>query len=292
MNYPIIIIPNSFLEVLKTTPHMESPEQPLKPEKIKKGIDFFIFFSIAIFCFSLDNQYFIGCFISIFILILRLYYNVKLKKKKLEIYKENIQKYFEKLEKYKTHLINLEYINSFQQNMLRKLIRETPTFSNNSSTIITNKKGRYENFFFNYLNQFFLNRIKVNTCFGYSNSPYEPDFVFFDEETNLHIDIEIDEPYIYSSKEPIHYIGVDDNRNNYFVSNNWIVIRFAEEQIVKTPIECCKVIAGVISTILKDDIYLKPLSHVKDLDSIPQWSFDKASLLAKSDFRESYKILD
>ena len=45
---------------------------------------------------------------------------------------------------------------------------------------------------------------------------YYPDFTFICDETRLHIDIEIDEPYSLPDKKPIHYVGIDEWQNESF----------------------------------------------------------------------------
>jgi very-short-patch-repair endonuclease len=66
--------------------------------------------------------------------------------------------------------------------------------------------------------------------------PYSADFILV-HSSGLSIDIEIDEPYVGNTKAPHHCIdqGKDDIRNQFFTSNNWVVIRFSEKQAVKYP---------------------------------------------------------
>ena len=48
--------------------------------------------------------------------------------------------------------------------------------------------------------------------------PYEPDFVLYDKELNLYIDIEIDEPYDGFSRTPTHVSnGSDKIRDKFFI---------------------------------------------------------------------------
>ncbi len=61
------------------------------------------------------------------------------------------------------------------------------------------------------------------------------------------IDIEIDEPYEYKTKKEIHYIGCgDEDRNKYFISNNWFVIRFTENQIKNHLAECVDIVKAFV----------------------------------------------
>jgi hypothetical protein len=70
--------------------------------------------------------------------------------------------------------------------------------------------------------------------------PYTADFAYIEPAMNLHIDIEVDEPYDYTSRQPRHYIGLETEkkRNRFFTDRLWIVIRFSEEQVVRWPDSC------------------------------------------------------
>ena len=96
---------------------------------------------------------------------------------------------------------------------------------------------------------------------------YTPDFAYIDEKTNLHIDIEIDEPYGYKSKKPLHYSGLEKEkiRDEFFLDCLWIVIRFSEEQIVKYPQSCCQEIAKVINQITRYNSVLSSFTNIKQL---------------------------
>ena len=47
-------------------------------------------------------------------------------------------------------------------------------------------------------------------------------------------------------------MGKDNQRNQFFLEKNWVVIRFSELQVVKYPDSCCKAIARIISQITGD----------------------------------------
>jgi hypothetical protein len=77
--------------------------------------------------------------------------------------------------------------------------------------------------------------------------PYSADFLMVEPITGLHIDLEIDEPFSFATKEPTHAVGMDDYRNKCFVEANWVVLRFAEEQIKSQPVRCLRMLANVIA---------------------------------------------
>ncbi|MDE5083856.1 MAG: hypothetical protein O4859_22555, partial [Trichodesmium sp. St18_bin1] len=76
-------------------------------------------------------------------------------------------------------------------------------------------------------------------------------------------------------------------RNNCFLENNWIVIRFSEEQVVKFPDSCCKKIAEIISK-FNPLILTERLKSIEDLKETPRWSHEDAERMARNDYREKY----
>lgn len=87
---------------------------------------------------------------------------------------------------------------------------------------------------------------------------YIPDFIYKDE--NICIDIEIDEPYTTDLK-PIHCKNdiKELERNLFFESKNWIIIRFSENQIATSPLSCCLLIAYVIKRYTKNSNYFNKI---------------------------------
>lgn len=101
------------------------------------------------------------------------------------------------------------------------------------------------------------------------------------------IDIEVDEPYDGRSLQPHHCLdqGKDQRRNEFFLKGNWIVVRFAEIQVVKYPYECAAVIERVLSEITGG----KPrLSIHKPLPPVKLWTIAQAKKMARSRFRQTY----
>jgi very-short-patch-repair endonuclease len=119
--------------------------------------------------------------------------------------------------------------------------------------------------------------------------PYSADFILV-HSSGLSIDIEIDEPYVGHTKEPHHCIdqGKDEIRNQFFTSNNWVVVRFSEKQAVKYPYRCCKVIAKAIAKVTGDYTFLSRLQNTPDLPIEPMWSIKQAKKWAKLDYRKTY----
>lgn len=115
---------------------------------------------------------------------------------------------------------------------------------------------------------------------------YYPDFSIIDEY--YFIDIEIDEPYIYDTNEPIHYIGSgDEERNKDFQDLGAFVIRFTEDQ-VRHSINICSKIVLLIQKFAETGNFLH-LAEALDLSAEirqKRWTYKKAQIMATYKYRE------
>ena len=108
------------------------------------------------------------------------------------------------------------------------------------------------------------------------------------------IDIEIDEPYVLDNHKPIHYFNeasnrhCDQKRDNYFVKQNWIVIRFSEQQVCKQAYSCCKLIADIIELTTGNSKAKKRFKDKSKLVEDPFWTLEKAIILSRKSYREQY----
>ncbi len=152
--------------------------------------------------------------------------------------------------------------------------------------------GVSESFFLQYLNRYFGGAIRQGEELSVPGAKYKysTDFSFIDAETGLRIDIEIDEPYEGRSKQPHHCRDDyrDTNRNKFFLSANWVVIRFSEEQISRYPDSCCRAIAAAISEITLCDRYLQSLRQYPVLQPQRRWDTAHATKLAEWNYRLKY----
>src|SRR5690606_30777811 len=87
---------------------------------------------------------------------------------------------------------------------------------------------------------------------------------------------------------PMHYLGnADIDRDHYFNRKGWVIIRFAEEQIVKTPTACLYYIGKVIDSLLGSSI-AQQIFFEEPLIPIKQWTYDDAAEMEREKYRESY----
>lgn len=143
-------------------------------------------------------------------------------------------------------------------------------------------QGRTELYFYQYLRANLDYNIYTNKLFTDYEYSFYPDFVIQCPITNLTIDVEIDEPYVVPSGEPIHS-KFDDYRDDCFSMLNWVVIRFSEKQIITNPSECCNLIKDLITNIC-DRRELVEYKVTKD----KRWDYSEAERFAKENYRNSY----
>ena len=269
------------------------PSEPSEPVK-KFPMTFLPILGVlsGLYCWGNGNIW-----IGLLIIFITIYLYLRMKKKlqikyntMLSNYRQEYVHYQSSIQSYNLKLKEITsptYIKLFRKEETYKIIKKATKTPSETNRLV--EKGKFEDYFYGYLIKWFGSKIKLNTELGYFENPYIPDFAFIDTTTGLHIDIEIDEPYIAKNNEPIHYIGSDDNRNNYFIENNWVVIRFAEKQVAEYPDSCCKVIAVIINSILDDNHYISLFTVIEDLSPINCWTFEESIQMAQIKYRNNYK---
>lgn len=315
MNYPIIKIP-SVITRIKNSSIPIPPEPPL-PIKPKTKFPTWLIIAIPVFIIAIviivnlvnDNRsllipiqkgvttdgrefvtYTRGWQILLALTPFVFYFIFKKRKNVLD--QENAisdKKYLKEMEDYKSaiskYLKEIESLNA-PDNLKRYRTQLTKGALNYSSEpqILTRdvNKGKYENHFYNYLVKYFGSKISNNLQLGYFENPYVPDFTYFDKNNNIYIDIEIDEPYVLTTGQPIHYEGIDNNRDDFFNKNNWTVIRFSEQQIAENSEECCIQIQNIIEHITQD----VPIKI--SVKQMPVWSKSEAESFYKHHLRNKY----
>lgn len=174
---------------------------------------------------------------------------------------------------------------TFQNNYTyNKLLAEAETIKNlvlRRATISTNespKKGITEDFFLN-----FINGTKEFTIYNsLSVGFYYPDLLLLHNESNILFDIEIDEPYTFDDRVPIHYGDIDDIRNNYYTDIGFFVLRFSEDQIVNTPLACYNLIIDCINHVKDSKSELEFCQNSSNYNNIKSkaWNYEDAFNMA------------
>lgn len=310
-----------------TLPLGAKPEPPIRPkrpiEPSKPGIEqlgcsiAIIVFTVFIICClnsenRLDGQ---AIMLSILLILMSIIYFVYFRKDKdiyktksaeykelIKKYSEEIKAYEEQLKKYEEDKDNYDklvrqvasesYIRQSRLNDIRNFLnnRIPPKYQMcNSSDFV--KKGASEDFFVEILRErtgwFVYNGQKVY-C---GSNLYYPDIIVIVD--GLFFDIEIDEPYIGSDGQPIHYlekmkqgesVSVDNLRNKQMNSFGWEVIRFSEDQVFLHTEECISYISKVIETIKNASTQVSCSSEF----IVKKWSKEQAHKLAYQRYRKSY----
>ena len=181
---------------------------------------------------------------------------------------------------------NQVYFKAKQQQLIENiLLQSTKPLRNTRQT----RRGVSEDSFSIYLNKYFGERIITGVSLAFNDesiNPYVPDFVLFNKELNLYVDIEIDEPYIGATGEPIHYIESNDSyRDVFFNGNNWIVIRFSEQQIANLPEYCCNEIGKAVNKIKPTYSWV---NETLSLSPEKMWTKDQAISMALRRSRNTY----
>jgi hypothetical protein len=151
-----------------------------------------------------------------------------------------------------------------------------------------NTIGKSEKDFGKYLKGEFKNKILTNQTFVLHKkyNPLLPDFVYHSDK--LFIDIEVDEPYVISTKIPSHYNEYDRARNYQFLKRDWFIIRFTEEQVVRYPTDCICFFKKFIESI--EEGKLMELLEMKGALKIAEksWEIEDCIQYAKSSYRNTY----
>ena len=129
---------------------------------------------------------------------------------------------------------------------------------------------------------------------------YLPDFFYYDVVSGIKIVIEVDEPYVLGTKQPIHCETMTDFvRDLYFCKRDCFVIRFSEKQVICQPLECVDFIKCLVNSFIE---YLENNDIVEDCFekdfesflSFPEvtiedtWDNATATTFAKENYRENY----
>lgn len=134
-----------------------------------------------------------------------------------------------------------------------------------------------------YFKKDIANLIMSNVQCDVKVGSYYPDFLVTTKKGYL-VDVEIDEKYNLKSKEATHYLKedgshLDNYRNEYFLLNNIVVLRFAENQIINDKNGCARVINQVCE--LLDNGNLKQLDLTKKITPIKCWTIQEAEKSAR-----------
>ena len=292
--YPITHLPQDIKEALSKQPTKpvfkeNNPLKPTEPQPINVSllsVGTVLVIAVTLTLSSVGIELALGFLslgsLAIFALAQQQRYSFA---KRHRNYQEQLRNYEQKVAESQKP----ENVEEYRRQEVRRALNQTiPHHTKNTGAI----KGKSEAKFEQYLNRYFPRQIYTDLALRIPNfeRPYTADFTYIDKEIKLFIDIEIDEPYIYNTREPRHYIGYwkDKIRNDFFNNKGWIVIRFSEEQVVRYPDSCCKFIAQQIAEITGNSAITNQFAQTPDLQPQQQWTEKEAIEMAYRKERDDY----
>ncbi|MFM6022057.1 MAG: hypothetical protein ACKPER_03885, partial [Dolichospermum sp.] len=239
--YPIILIPSAIKNAQTAEPPVKTIEQFTGPEPRNPGEPPKKFYpqvtAISSFIAVITGGFVSGGFslpifpsILFFLLLVvsGVIYFFQSYPKRLENHRNDVKKYEKDRKDYITKKNSYpeyvrtertpEKIKSYREERLSEVLRNTTSYDGNNGDART---GPNEPKLYNALKEYFSNSIHKNLTvqnpkysLGYH---YTPDCVYIDRNLNLHLDVELDEPYTMKEKTPIHYEGLtrEIDRNNH-----------------------------------------------------------------------------
>lgn len=180
------------------------------------------------------------------------------------------------------------YMEKYRNQLFRKFLERIYKPDGENSTAPT---GKSEFILVNAMRKHLEGNILLKTYLIIPNYeyPYSPDICYIYK--GIYIDVEVDEPYYFKNAQyyPSHGYDQwkDSKRNSFFTDRGWIVIRFAEEQVVKHPDQCVKEICNLVKDFTNDSIP-HSLKNVGELRAIPRWTTEEAWTMIDNSYRDFY----
>lgn len=237
--YPCVLIPHQIKGALLED--FMRPVKPREPEQVSTFTSGCLLAFGLILSFSAfiqkrgdarEGLLVVVCIVAVLWLIAK-YNEGRARKASEKQYGEQIKVYQQKLEAYAGTRPGLSKLFCTAEYRAQKLAKVLPAISRPLQEY-KGKRGAGENNLYAALLEWFPCMIYRNYVLEsfLTHMPYVPDIIFQDPLSNLHIDIEIDEPYSHDSGQPTHYYPdkYEDVRNLFFSKHGWIVIRFSEQQ--------------------------------------------------------------
>lgn len=294
--YPEVYKPSQVASFLESFPpsKLSAPTKPIYKKPVNRALNIFLIFMAVMSIVMISEGDNIGPNLLLLIgmtvigsLLYKFNFAGKVSdaeeqfKKQMETYETDLKRHYAKVK----NEFNSTQVATWRKEKIKNHLITAERFTSSSKAT---PKGKAEEYFHNHLIDFFgRSKIFTDVEVGRFDRPYIPDFVYHDSDNNVFVDIEIDEPYALKTREPIHFIGKDDERNNYFISRKWLVVRFSEEQIIRYPERCCKVIYQTLEEInLHDPEIKRRFDYTSELPKFKKWSKDESLDLIENNYRD------
>jgi|WetSurMetagenome_2_1015567.scaffolds.fasta_scaffold04149_4 hypothetical protein len=210
-------------------------------------------------------------------------------------YLADLEEYDERISQYKEELEELEapeYIEEYRNELFKKFYTQIakPEKSEKSQYRVTLSRFLAERLNLHIGNaEGYPSQIQTDGCLIIDKGDfkaYYPDIIL--HHYPIVIDIEIDEPYVDSTGEPIHFLGYNDIIEKILLEKYWCIIRFTEKQVVHYPDICCFKVIQFIYEMTRNEFYLSLIKDKFPLPEEPQWSKEEAYQMAYKRTRNNY----
>ncbi|MBD2100842.1 hypothetical protein [Leptolyngbya sp. FACHB-261] len=181
-------------------------------------------------------------------------------------------------------------LSAYRRQILNDALSSIQCFRNPAADWQEPEKA-YEFRFLNYLERYFPGRVYRGNLLLVPDLPPDCvlDFAYIDTVTGIHINIEVDEPFFLDAStgscEPRNFVGSSDLRDKLLADKGWIVIHFAEEQVIRAPKSCCKAVALTIADLTGNQFLLAAFEDIPKLQPVPRWTAEESMRMAVEEFR-------
>ncbi len=187
-------------------------------------------------------------------------------------------------------LSNPERLSDYRRQQLSEALSSIQCFRNPAADWQQPERA-YEFRFLNYLERYFPGRVFRGSLLMVPDLPPQCllDFAYIDPLTGLHLDIQVDEPFYLhpetGSCEPRNFIGSSSSRDQVLLRKGWVVIHFAEEQVIRYPKSCCRAVAETIAQVTGSAFWRELFANVPELPQVPRWTAEESMQMAIDEFR-------
>ena len=296
--FPVILIPPEVQRIAQSKPpapefNIEIPSVPFfrqpKPIHIQEALGLTIGLVTLVAIVTLVNKILgLGLLIvGMVVIILRIRYQFQTYKKRYKKHQDTLQHYLAKFEVYSHQEIKYqrelaiahapERIQAFRYQQYRDFFAKVLTIRDaiaikDSTNPFGKDQSKDEQAIEGVIYYFGINLQQYVTGTLYQgvklfipsiDYDWSPALVYIDPALNLHIAIEISVP-----SDNAAIIMRDDLAERFLVDSGWIIIKFAQEQILQSSTECCKEFAKLLDRLSFDHNVLTKFADTPDLLSV------------------------
>ena len=282
--FPVILIPPEVQRIAQSKPvapklnmvlpSLPSNQQPA-PIQIQEAIalSFGLIFIVALVTAVAKELGIILLIIGTVAIVLKIRYQFLTYKKRYQSHQNALQSYFSKLEAYSREEVNHqqklavahapERVIEFRHQQFQKFFAKIPTVEN--AIALTKSSNAIADAISDFgvmLQQYVSGTIYQGTKLYIPSINYNwlPALTYIDPALNAHIAIEISLP-----SESAATLTQNSLADRVLVDSGWIIIKFSQEQISQSAVECCKEFAKLLDRLSIDPTVLSNFADTPDL---------------------------